>query len=165
MTSNILRKKIFSIKLRDKDGNFNINKNYEKITNFYFINKNIYTIFIKSIIINIIGDSGPDMDCYTHCDDLKNGINIYYKLNNKKYKINKEPIKTISDFFNISHPKDINYTNWGTGNSVVSIFINFNKIFGSLIRLCYNDKIIFEVNDDLSSCYKHEVIINGFYLE
>lgn len=166
MTSDILRKKIFSIKLADKNDNTNINKNYENNkTIFKYSNDNIYSIYIKSIIVNMVGESDPDMDCYTHCENLKNGINMFYIINGKKHKINKQPIKTISDFFSIAHAKDINFTGWGNGNGVVNIFIDFNKIFGSLLKLSYGDEIIFEANDNLDTCILHEVIINGFYLE
>ena len=135
------------------------------VTEFIYTNTDSSnTLFIGSLNIKIHDDGAFNLSEYGSIgSSLTNGINIYYTGATGTNRIDiigtTFPIQKNSDYFN--HTTDINIQDLGTGDSLISIDLNFQKN-RSNIKLGITDKIAIELNDDLSSLTEHTFQVSGF---
>ena len=135
------------------------------VTEFTYTNTDASnTLFIGSLNIKIQDDGAFNLAEYGSIgSSLTNGMNVYYTTNNGATRNNiigtTFPIQKNSDYFN--HTTDINVQDLGTGDSLISIDLNFQKN-RSNIKLGITDKIAVELNDDFSNLTEHTFQISGF---
>ena len=135
------------------------------VTEFIYTNTDASnTLFIGSLNIKIQDDGSFNLAEYGSIgSSLTNGVNIYYTGSTGTIRNNiigtTFPIQNNSDYFN--HTTEINVQDLGTGDSLISIDLNFQKN-RSNIKLGITDRIAVELNDDLSNLTDHTFQITGF---
>ena len=122
------------------------------------------TLFIGSLNIKIQDDGSLNLSEYGSIgSSLTNGISIYYTGSTGTVRKNiigtTFPIQKNSDYFN--HTTEVNVQDLGTGDSLISIDLNFQKN-RSNIKLGVTDRIAVELSDDLSNLTEHTFQITGF---
>ncbi len=144
----------------------NANNDYSGgVTEFIYTNTDeSNTLFVGSLNIKIQDDGAFNLAEYGSIgSSLTNGINIYYTgstgtvrndIVGTTFSIHKN-----SDYFN--YTTEVNIQDLGTGDSLISIDLNFQKNRSS-IKLGITDRIAIELNDDLSNLTEHTFQITGF---
>ena len=151
------------------DGSNQATGNYSSgVTEFSYTNASTTeTLFIGNLVINILDDGALSMDEYASIGTtLTNGMNIYYTSVSGATRNNivgtTYNIHSNSDF--LDYTTDVVLIDNNTGVASFSVNLNFQKN-RSNIKLGQADKIVVEVNDDLTSLTSHTFQINGFHYD
>lgn len=161
-----LNKATFFTSFLTLDNSNNANGNYSSgVTEFSYTNIDPdNTLFISDFVFNIKDDGPFTLTEYGNLGTtLINGINIFYTDTNGTNRNNiigtTYNVKKNSDYLN--YTTDFNLLNNDTGESVMTINLNFQKNHSN-IRLGVTDRIAVELNDDLSNLSEHTFSISGF---
>ena len=149
------------------NNNNNGNGNYSSgVSEFAFTNDSTtQTLFISRLNIKIQDNGKFNLNEYGNIGTtLTNGINIYYTgstgTDRKNIIGTTYPIQKNADYFN--YTTDINVQSSEISDSLITIGLNFQKNRAN-IKLGVTDKIVIELNDDLSNLTEHTFQISGFY--
>jgi hypothetical protein len=142
-----------------------ITGNYGGVTEFiYTNNSSTQTLFISNLVVSIQDESPFNLSEYGSIGSaLTNGINVFYTTDSgatKNFIVGTTfNVKSNGDWNNFTN--DIKLTDLGTGDSILTLTLNFRNN-GAYIILPQNERFGIEVQDDFSLVNSHKAQINGF---
>lgn len=160
-STKLHKREYFTSFLKDKTNIQAIGDYSENKTEFILQNETHKYMFISNMKIVIEERGGFKFNKYGNDITLKNGIKAYYTKNDKKHYIfgHERLIKTNKDF--LFHNCKVERKDFDSRNKFQTITFNF----ADNIILDNDDKIVIELNDNLTKLEDHTFLVDGFYLK